>query len=89
MENKNDQTIQQHHDSRDATTRSTGIRLSMLGGLIMSMQDYEETIEQPTMEQLEEWFMDGVCETPDGCRVEPDGTCPHGQESWMLILGLI
>ena len=54
----------------------------MLRGLIM-------TNEQPTIEQLEEWLMDGVCETPDGCRVEPDGTCPHGQESWMLILGLI
>ena len=24
-----------------------------------------------------------------GCRVEPDGTCSHGHESWLLRLGYI
>lgn len=43
----------------------------------------------PTREDIEEWFMDGVCEAVDGCRVEPDGHCPHGAPSWMVILGLI
>jgi hypothetical protein len=36
--------------------------------------------------QLEE---DGGCEAIDGCLVEPDGTCEHGQPSWLLALGLI
>ena len=45
--------------------------------------------EEPTIEQLSEWMDDGGCKTPDGCWVEADGTCEHGQESWMLIMGLI
>lgn len=28
-------------------------------------------------------------ETADGCMVEPDGVCPHGYRSPLLILGLI
>jgi hypothetical protein len=32
---------------------------------------------------------DGGCEATDGCFVEPDGTCEHGQPSWLLALGLI
>lgn len=43
----------------------------------------------PSIKTIERWFMDGYCKTPDGCKVEPDGSCPHGQQSWMLILGLI
>lgn len=45
--------------------------------------------EQPSLEQLEEWMSESGCETPDGCWVEPDGTCEHGQRSWLLILGMI
>jgi hypothetical protein len=44
---------------------------------------------QPSLEQLEEWSMDSVCEATDGCIVEHDGTCPHGHRSWFLELGLI
>lgn len=43
----------------------------------------------PSMEQLEEWVYDSVCEATDGCIVEPDGRCPHGHQSWLLRLGLI
>jgi hypothetical protein len=43
----------------------------------------------PSMEQLTEWMMDGVCEATDGCMVEPDGKCEHGKSSWLLILGMI
>lgn len=43
----------------------------------------------PSLEQIEEWVReDGGCEATDGCRVEVDGTCPHGKRSWMLVLGL-
>jgi hypothetical protein len=31
----------------------------------------------------------GGCEALDGCWVEPDGTCPHGKPSWLLVLGYV
>jgi hypothetical protein len=47
------------------------------------------TVEEPTMEELEEWVSDGVAEATDGCRIEPDGVCEHGHPSWLIRLGLI
>lgn len=47
------------------------------------------TTDTPDDETLEFWIYDGVCEATDGCRVEPDGDCPHGHDSWLLHLGLI
>ena len=49
----------------------------------------KDIVQQPTQKELEEWLMDGVCEALDGCRVEPDGVCPHGFKSWMLMAGVI
>ena len=46
-------------------------------------------IRIPSMKQLDHWSFDGICETPDGCKVEPDGHCGHGYPSWLLILGFI
>lgn len=45
----------------------------------------------PTLEQLEEWASDSVCEARcvEICKVEHDGYCAHGQPSWFLYLGLI
>lgn len=43
----------------------------------------------PTFELLKEWEADGVCETPTGHRVEPDGTGPDGSPSWLRLLGVI
>jgi hypothetical protein len=43
----------------------------------------------PSMRTLEKWSMDGVAKATDGCRVEPDGTCPHGAQSWLLKMGLV
>ena len=45
--------------------------------------------KRPSLKTLEKWMSDGGCFTPCGCWVEPDGTCEHGQKSWLLILGLI
>jgi hypothetical protein len=45
--------------------------------------------EQPNLETLMEWEAEGGCEAIDGCWVEPDGTCMHGCQSWLLVLGLI
>jgi hypothetical protein len=43
----------------------------------------------PDLETLQEWMSDGGCEALDGCRVEPDGICEHGEPSWLLKLGYI
>lgn len=43
------------------------------------------------LEIAEEAMDSGICPTncPEGCVVEPDGTCPHGYDSIMLEAGLI
>ena len=48
-----------------------------------------ENGDQPSIEQLLAWEQEGGCEALDGCWVEPDGTCPHGQPSWLRHLGMI
>jgi hypothetical protein len=40
-------------------------------------------------DELEDMLFDGDVTTADGCSVEPDGRCPHGYRSPMLVLGLI
>lgn len=46
--------------------------------------------EKPDTDTLVAWFIEDLgCEATDGCWVEFDGTCPHGSESWFLVLGLI
>ena len=48
------------------------------------------TIKQPAMSSLERALNnESNIKATDGCRVEPDGTCPHGHPSWLLRLGLI
>lgn len=44
---------------------------------------------RPSDKQIESWLVDSVCEATDGCTVEPDGVCPHGHSSWLLVLGLM
>jgi hypothetical protein len=47
-------------------------------------------MRRPSVEELQRQVEeDGGCEATDGCLVEPDGTCDHGQPSWLLVLGLI
>lgn len=48
-----------------------------------------EGATEPTINTLMKWSYDGACDAVDGCRVEPDGTCPHGYPSWLLANGLI
>ncbi len=43
----------------------------------------------PSDDQLMEWSNDAGCEAIDGCWVEADGTCEHGQPSWLLAMGMI
>ena len=51
----------------------------------------ESELEVPDVETLIAWEAEGGCEAacPHHCWVEPDGTCPHGNPSWLLKLGLI
>ena len=50
------------------------------------MKTYQE---KPSIEQLMAWESEGGAKATDGCWVEPDGTCPHGKKSWLLVLGMI
>ena len=43
----------------------------------------------PTLTTLEKWNDSGVCKTPTGHKVEPDGYGPDGSPSWLLVLGVI
>lgn len=42
--------------------------------------------KEPSMAALEKYSNDGICPTPLGARVEPDGYGPHGEPSWMIIM---
>ena len=48
-----------------------------------------KTRKRPSIKTMEKWMENGVAKATDGCRVEPDGHCPHGKPSWLLELGLI
>jgi len=43
----------------------------------------------PSLEMLKEWDHDGICETPTGHRVEPDGIGPDGVPSWLRVFSII
>ena len=45
--------------------------------------------KSPSLKTLMRWEEQGFSKASDGCKVDPDGRCPHGQESWLLILGMI
>ena len=46
-------------------------------------------MKEPSIATMYRWMAGGVVKATDGCKVEPDGTCPHGKPSWLLHLGLI
>jgi len=46
-------------------------------------------MKEPSIKTLEKWSDEGYALTTDGCKVGPDGTCEHGAESWLLVLGYI
>jgi hypothetical protein len=50
---------------------------------------YRSIIRKPSMESLEKWSDDGICNSVFGARVEPDGYGPQGEPSWLLAMGLI
>lgn len=54
-----------------------------------SEQYLDPIVEQPSLEELEDFCDQGGCDATDGCWVEPDGLCEHGHVSWLLYLNLI
>ena len=46
-----------------------------------------KTTTTPSLKTMERWMMDGVAAATDGCRVELDGECWHGAQSWLIVLG--
>jgi hypothetical protein len=51
----------------------------------------EPALRPPDLDTLMEWEAEGGCEAacPEGRWVEPDGYCPHGKPSWLIVMGLI
>jgi len=49
----------------------------------------EKCCAPPSIATMEKWVSNGVAKAVDGCRVEPDGICPHGYDSWISVLGWI
>ena len=43
----------------------------------------------PDIEEIGGMVMGDDCEATDGCWVEPDGWCEHGNNSWLLEMGMI
>jgi hypothetical protein len=50
---------------------------------------FAEFEPMPSMAALERMSNDGLCETPTGETVEPDGYDEHGCPSWLMICGLM
>lgn len=46
-------------------------------------------LKAPSLRTLQKWLDTGIAKATDGCKVEPDGVCPHGRKSWLLVLGYI
>lgn len=47
------------------------------------------TTKEPSLATMMRWEDNGVAKATDGCRVEPDGVCPHGHPSWLIATGNI
>lgn len=54
------------------------------GSQVLKLRWRSKWWEVPTMEQVEEWTFDSVCETPAGDIIEPDA-----DDSWLRLLGLV
>lgn len=52
-------------------------------------EKHKATTKPPSIATMERWMDTGIAKATDGCRVEPDGKCPHGHNSWLLRLGII
>jgi hypothetical protein len=64
--------------------------LSGKAALVAGLDRWQlEVCELPSWRELQAWEADGVCDTPTGYRVEPDGHGPDGVPSWLRLLHLV
>lgn len=61
----------------------------VIAKLIAKGHSCEKIGKPPSVKTMSKWMDDGIAKATDGCKVEPDGTCPHGHKSWMIQLGII
>ena len=54
------------------------------GSTVLKLRWNSKWWEVPTMEQVEAWTLDSVCETPAGDMIEPDA-----DGSWLRLLNLV
>jgi hypothetical protein len=45
------------------------------------------TTKPPSIATATRWMDNGIAKATDGCTVEPDGRCPHGKVSWLIVMG--
>ena len=57
--------------------------------MIDAMEHFGVDYLEELISVLEEQLAEGQCEATDGCVVEPDGHCQHGEPSWLLKMGMI
>ena len=86
---------------KDGTTLPKGLPVTFIPGkdsrCLVHSPEHSEPLQvritsafpAPSMISLERWSDDGVCKTPTGKRVEPDGYGPDGSPSWLLAFGMI
>ena len=54
------------------------------GSTVLKLRWNSRWWEIPTLEQVQEWTLDSVCETPAGDMIEPDA-----DGSWLRLLNLV
>ena len=61
------------------------------GAAIAKLRESGHTVHDnaPSHATVARQATQGYGKTPDGCRVEADGTCSHGHQSWMRMYGMI
>ena len=94
-------TTQKEIKLKDGSTLPKGLKVTFIEGkdtrcLVHSPAHPEplqvritSAFKAPSMSSLERWNNDGVCKTPTGKRVEPDGHGHDGSPSWLLVFGVI
>ena len=57
-------------------------------GKVEIQRPVTKKMKSPSQRTLMRWIDEGRSKATDGCWVEPDGRCPHGCPSWLLVLGI-
>ena len=57
-------------------------------GLMTVERPITRKMKTPSTQTMMKWIDDGRSKAIDGCWVEPDGHCPHGCPSWLIVLGI-